>query len=73
MSCGTKFLPKKKTSRCVEMTLNRGHIVSAVEAYLRSIQMIKDEEDVSNFLFGELFGVSDTEHVPVKIYFSKGG
>jgi uncharacterized protein YjaZ len=67
-----KYWPKtKKTDRCIEMVINRNHIVSAVEQYLRSISVINDRENVSNIQFQDLFGSSDIELVPIRVYFSK--
>ena len=72
MPSASKYWPtKKKVDRCVEMTLARGHIVSAVEQYLRSISVIHDDENISNIQFQDLFGASDIELVPIQVYFSK--
>jgi len=45
MSSVSKFLPKKKTSRVIEVPL--AHAVVATEAHLRAISIINDDEDVS--------------------------
>jgi hypothetical protein len=50
------------------MTLNRGHVISAIEQYLRSIQVIKDAEDIRTI---ELSWDQTGEHIPTKIYFNK--
>lgn len=44
MSSVSKYLPKKKTERVIEVPL--AHAVVATEAHLRAISIINDDEDV---------------------------
>lgn len=60
-----KTLP---TIRVIETTINRDTIVSQVAAFLYAAGIVNDDEHISNIQFGELFGASDTELVPIKIH-----
>lgn len=71
MSSGSKFLNRKTTERCVEMTIAREHIVRAVASHLRSLAIIHNDEEVTNIQFSDLFGRSDVELCNVKIFFEK--
>ena len=77
MSLGDNFLkvvrkatPSTKV-RCIEMSINRQNIVDQVASLLHAWNVVGEKEEITNIQFGELFGVSDTELVPLKIYFRK--
>lgn len=68
MSSTQKRLP---TCRTIETTINRDIIVSQVAAFLYAASIVHDDEHIQNIQFGELFGASDTELVPIKIELKK--
>lgn len=72
MSSGEKFLNRKKT-RCIELTINRQTIVDQMAAWLYANSIINDNEEITNIQFQDLFGSSDTELVPLKVYFRPEG
>lgn len=69
MSSGNKYWKKPKS---FEMLVHRGHIVSAIEVYLRSLGVIKDREDVVDIEFTKPFGKETEELITIKIHY-KGG
>lgn len=54
-----------------ELTINRMIIVDQVAAFLYATGHVNDSEEISNIQFGDLFGVSDTEHSKLKIWIRK--
>jgi hypothetical protein len=53
----------------LELTINRSIIVDQVASFLYAIKAVDDGMgEITNIQFGELFGVSETEHVPIKIH-----
>lgn len=73
MSSESKFWPlKKKTDNYEELKINRNHIVTAVDQYLRSLKMISRDADTTNIQFSDLFGKSHDEFVNLKIYYEGG-
>ena len=68
MSLQKRRLP---TCRTIETVINRDTIVSQVAAFLYAAGIVNDDEHITNIQFGELFGASTTEHVPIKIFFKQ--
>lgn len=58
-------------SETLTKTLNRRTLVDLVAAHLYATSAIDDNVDITNIQFGELFGASETELVPLKIYTKK--
>lgn len=53
----------------LSLTINRSIIVDQVASFLYAARMVDEGlGEITNIQFGELFGVSETEHVPIKIY-----
>ncbi len=67
MLSAKKFL-KKKSNDYIEMTIERSHIVAAVAMHLQAMSAIPKSDDITNIQFGDLFGASIQEYVPIKIY-----
>lgn len=53
--------------REIELTLNRKTIVDQVAALLYSLNIVHDNEHVTNIQFGDLFRSSTEEYAPVKV------
>lgn len=51
----------------LETTISRDNIVSQVAALLYATGFVKDNQEITNIQFGELFGSSDTELVPLTV------
>lgn len=49
----------------IEIKINRQTLVDLTASYLHAIKAVNKE--ISNIQFGELFGVSDQEFIPLKI------
>lgn len=71
MSFMESFLKRKNTPKVVEMTINRQTIVDQMSSWLYATSVIDDNKDITNIQFGELFGASTTEHVPMKIFYKE--
>lgn len=67
----TSKLKQLPTCRTIETTINRDTIVSQVAAFLYAVGIVHDDEHILNIQFGELFGASDKELVPIKIELKK--
>lgn len=71
MSFAEEFLKKlkpKKKQEVIERTISRQTIVDLVASFLYAASVVDDNKEITNIQFGELFGASDVEHVPMKIY-----
>lgn len=55
------------TTDTLNLTINRQTIVDQMAAFLYAIKAVGEETEITNIQFGDLFGVSKTEHVPIKI------
>ena len=59
------------TTAIVEKSIALQTVVDLVAAHLYATSIIDDDTEITNIQFGELFGASTTEYVPMKIYTSK--
>lgn len=55
----------------LDKVIARSTIVDLVAAHLYATSVIDDDTEITNVQFGDLFGVSDVELVPIKIHTSK--
>ena len=56
-------------SHMTSLSITRASIVDLVASYLQGSGLISEKRIISNIQFGELFGASDVEHVPLKIFY----
>lgn len=69
MSFMEKFLAfKKPKTYTIDKKINRQTIVDQMAAFLYASSIINDNQDITNIQFSDLFGVSDTEYVTMKIH-----
>lgn len=54
-----------------ETVISRSNIVDQIAALLYATKVVPADTEITNIQFGELFGASETELVPLKI-FTKG-
>ncbi len=59
------------SDRVLEKTINRSFIVDAVAEKLQQLSIIDDNDEVTNIQFEALFGMSENEFVPIKVYLTK--
>lgn len=57
--------------REIELTIHRQQIVDAVASILYNLNIVHDDEHITNIQFKELFGASDIELAPLKVCIKK--
>jgi hypothetical protein len=58
-------------SKVLDISISRTNIVDQVAALLYATGVVNNRDNITNIQFGELFGASDTELVPLKVYINK--
>ena len=58
-------------NQVIDKVITRQVIVDLVAAHLYATSIIDDDTEITNIQFGELFGASTVEYVPIKIFTKK--